>query len=71
MKSYTIPYSYTVVAFATVEAESLEAATEIVENAGPCPEPDDRTGDGPISSVRFSYLEGNFEVHYDDLEIHN
>lgn len=72
-KTYTIPYQYTVFAYATVLANSLDEAVELVQMDAPCPDPADiETSEDPdIVKINFSYLEGSCEVINDDLEIHN
>jgi hypothetical protein len=72
-KKYTIPYQYTIVAHATVYADSLEEAVALVQDGGPCPEPADlgwKDSEVDISKVTFSYLENSFEIHEDDLDLY-
>ncbi len=72
-KKYTIPYQYTIIGHATVYAESLEEAVELVNDSAPCPTPvDNSNGDSEtIRNVNFSYLEDSFEIHEDDLDLYN
>lgn len=73
MIRYTIPYQYTIVGHATVFAESLEEAVELVQDSAPCPEPDNsqpKLVDMNITNVKFSYLEDSFEIHEDDLDLY-
>jgi hypothetical protein len=75
-KKFTIPYQYTIIGHATVYADTLEEAVEIVETDVPCEEPEDylnkewSSDESAIERVRFSYLEYSFEVH-DDLDLYN
>jgi hypothetical protein len=72
MRTYTIPYQYTIIGTATVEANSLEEAARLVEYNAPCPEPEDQlVEDDQIKKVRFSYLSESFEIHQEDLDIMN
>ena len=71
MKKYTIPYQYIVIGHATVFANSLEEAVDLVEANAPCPEPADQEAiDEEILKVNFSYLEDSFEIHHDDLDLY-
>lgn len=72
MNKYTIPYQYTVIGHATVMANSLEEAVELVNDAAPCPIPqDEHSVDDQITKVFFSYLGESFEIHEEDLDIVN
>lgn len=72
MKTYTIPYQYTIIGTATVQANSLEEAARFIEYNAPCPEPEDQlVEDDQIKKVRFSYLSESFEIHHEDLDIVN
>jgi len=74
-KKYTIPYQYTIIAHATVYADSLEEAVALVQDGAPCPEPPDfkviHEDVVDITKVNYSYLEDSFEIHEDDLDIYN
>jgi hypothetical protein len=70
-KKFTIPYQYTIIGHATVFADSLDEAVELVQDGAPCPEPADKeTVDENITKVNFSYLEDSFEIHEDDLDLY-
>ena len=75
MKTYKIPYQYTIVGTATVVANSLEEAVQITNDVAPCPTPHDYLipfgGDQEIKKVVFSYLSESFEIHEEDLDIVN
>jgi hypothetical protein len=72
MKTYTIPYQYTIIGTATVVANSLEEAVSFIEYNAPCPEPQDQlVEDDQIKKVVFSYLDESFEIHEEDLDIVN
>ncbi len=72
MKKYTIPYQYTIIGTATVEANSLEEAVSYIQYNAPCPEPQDQlVEDDQLKKVRFSYLDESFEIHEEDLDIVN
>jgi hypothetical protein len=60
MKYYTIPYTYTITGYATVNADSLESAVALVEADAPCPEPNEINDE--FGFVKFRYLECSFEV---------
>ena len=69
-KKFIIPYQYTIVAHATVYADSLEEALEIVEHDAPVPEPSKMLNEFDIAEVKFSYLHDSFEIHEDDLDLY-
>ena len=72
MKTYTIPYQYTIIATATVVAVNLEEALSCIEYNAPCPEPtQDHLGEDEIKKVEFSYLDESFEIHEEDIDIVN
>lgn len=71
MKTYTIPYQYTIIGTATVVANSLEEAVSCIEYNAPCPEPQDVVEDDQIKKVVFCYLDESFEIHEEDLDIVN
>jgi hypothetical protein len=71
MRTYTIPYQYTIVGHATVEAKNLEQAVDLVNFKVQCPVPKDIEDLNEIKKVAFCYLSESFEIHEDDLDIVN
>jgi hypothetical protein len=71
MKTYTIPYQYTIVGHATVVAENLSQAVDLVNFKVQCPVPEDIANLNEIRKVAFSYLNESFEIHEEDLDIVN
>ena len=71
MNKYTIPYQYTVIAHATVMANSLEEAVELIDLKAQCPVPQDIANLNEIRKINFSYLGESFEIHHEDLDIVN
>jgi hypothetical protein len=71
MKTYTIPYQYTIVGHAYVEAKNLEQAVDLVHFKVQCPVPKDIENLNEIKKVSFFYLNESFEVYEDDLDIVN
>lgn len=69
MKTYIIPYQYTIVGNAHVVAESLEEAIYLVEHDVDCPTPPDiEYLEGQIKKINLSYLSASFEIYHEDLD---
>ena len=68
-KKFIIPYQYTISAYATVHAESLEEAVALVEANATCPEPEDHdNGSGVISETNFGFLGESFRIVKAELD---
>jgi hypothetical protein len=68
---YIIPYTYKVLAYAHVEASSIDEAIELTEKDAPGFEPDDFEGENEIKKVYFEELGNSFKVLKHEIRDHN